>query len=184
MGHHTDRQTGCTPAIIGITLFAGMLMVFLLIAGGAATVLFFRMRTTEQLVWAERERAATEATRARLLAEDAELRAKTDFEKAVTGGSDSQAVEGNEVTIEIDEDGNLAVNGKPAALADLRTTLLKVSERAGEGASVAIKVDDRCVFRHVARVIAICEEAGIEDVRIRSAEIPGNAADEPDSPAQ
>jgi len=32
------------------------------------------------------------------LADDAELRAKTDFEKAVTGGSDSQAVEGNEFT--------------------------------------------------------------------------------------
>jgi len=132
----------------------------------------------------ERERAFEAAKQAQQLAEEAQRRARASSENAVAEASDSPTDEGNEVTIEIDEDGNLAVNGKPGALADLRTTLLKVSERAGEGASVAIKVDDRCVFRHVARVIAICEEAGIEDVRIRSAEIPGNAADEPDSPAQ
>ena len=184
MGHHTDRQTGCTPAVRGLTLFAGMLVVFLLIAGGAATLLYFRLRAGEQMARVERERAFEAAKQAQQLAEEAQRRARASSENAVADAAGSSADEGSEVTIEIDGDGNPAVAGTPVAIADLTTTLLRFSERAGGAASVVIKVDNRCLFEHVAKVLTTCEEAGIEDVRVRSAEDPSNAADEPDSSTQ
>jgi biopolymer transport protein ExbD len=179
MGQRIDQPRGCSPVAIAVVLFAGMVLMLVLIAGGAAALIWVRMRTNQQHVQVERERAMTELARARRMAEAARQRAKGALDTAQAAASGSWPDSGKEVTIEIDESGNLRVGGLSTALIDLNSTLLKAHEETAGLAWVVVRVDNSCVFEHVARVLAVCEEVGIDDVRVRAAEKPNKAMDKP-----
>ena len=75
-----------------------------------------------------------------------------------------------QITIAVDNDGNASVDGKSMQPDELRNELRTISDESSGHLSVVLQVDDQCRFEHVARVLSVCEEAGIERPQLTSLE--------------
>jgi len=70
-------------------------------------------------------------------------------------------IESSAVTIEIREDQKIFLNGVELTKDKLLDELVKINE----GTSVVIRADKRIPYGHVIQLMAVCEEAGITDIR-------------------
>ena len=71
-----------------------------------------------------------------------------------------------QITITIDKDGNAFVDGKPKQPDELGKKLRTMSDESSGHLSAIVQVDDPCRFEHVARILSLCEEAGIASPRL------------------
>ena len=55
-------------------------------------------------------------------------------------------------------------------LDDLKNKLRTMSDESSSQLSVIVQVDDQCRFEHVARILALCEGAGVERPRLTASD--------------
>ena len=78
----------------------------------------------------------------------------------------ADSVNGQQITIAIDKDGRTSVDGKSMQPDELRNKVRTMSDESSGNLSVVVQVDEQCRFEHVARILSLCEEAGIESPRL------------------
>jgi biopolymer transport protein ExbD len=163
MGHDTNQQTGCSTTTIVLAVLAGVFLCFLLLALAAVTIFYTRAHTAQKHAILAREEAVMQAERAREIAEAARALAEAERERAEVLAAELQ--ENSQVTLNISKEGDVTLNGEPIGLNALQARLATSEEQ-----SVIIEADPQCPFENVAEVLAICREAEIEGVQVRTTE--------------
>lgn len=79
-------------------------------------------------------------------------------------------VANREITLLLDEQGKIALDEKPVEQQQLAELLRNAVKGRESALSVTLKVNKKCLFEHVAAVLAVCQELDIPDVRITAAE--------------
>ena len=72
------------------------------------------------------------------------------------------------MTIQLDSQGKILADGHAVELDQLKDLLVKTREDGTIRLEVVVEVDRQCLFEHVARVQAVCKEAGVENVRVQA----------------
>jgi hypothetical protein len=181
MGYDEGRNSGASGDAIVI---AGVLVVFLLVLGllavGVGAVFFVRTRAVEQQAIVARERAVVEAERARRVQAEAQRArdlssTKRDGAGALEGETQgdpkgSDTIGFRQLTIQIGEDGDIQADGDALDLGSLKEKLRALRGDEDTTLKIVIQVDHRCVFQHVAAVLSVCDETGINNVRVAASE--------------
>jgi biopolymer transport protein ExbD len=165
MGHNTNQQTGCSTTTIVLAVLAGMFFCFLLLALAVAAIFYTRVNTAQEHAVLAREEAVMQAERARQVAEEARAQAETERERAQVLAAKLQADENTRFTLRISEKGDITLDGEPVGVDELQATL-----EATQGRSLVLEAHADCLFSRIAEVLAICKEAEIEGVQVRTAE--------------
>lgn len=71
-----------------------------------------------------------------------------------------------EVTVSLNAEGKLQVDGGDCEFAQLKDVLSQAIKGREEAVRLTVRVDKRCVFEHVSAVLAVCRELDVRDVRI------------------
>ncbi len=79
-------------------------------------------------------------------------------------------VANREITVEIDAEGQVQIDGKAVEQDHLETTLREASEGRKSALIVTVQAAPECRFEQVNRVLSICQELEIANVRIRASE--------------
>ena len=74
--------------------------------------------------------------------------------------------------LEIDREGNTSVDGENIDLHELKAKLVKLKDETSNAFSVHINAEPECPVKHVVAVVAVCDEVGDIDYRIKSAVAP------------
>jgi biopolymer transport protein ExbD len=183
MGH--DNQASGSSGILIVVLF---LVGFAVLAGVCLVGIggWFYLRTGHQQQAATEERAMAEqqAEVARQQAETAEQQARqlideamaqahalpppAEFDREVVAAMDS----GRQLTIELDKQGQLTVDGESTDLGGLTNKLRAIVADEGATITVNVRADNECPFQHAAAVISSCQQLGISRFRIQPLEPP------------
>ena len=118
-------------------------------------------------VWVARSSAEAEAVVAmqrKALAQEAAARAMAEAAAAARGGEAAGAP--RPVTISIDHEGAIRLDGDPAPLADLKSRLEAVRADANSAVELVIQVDERCAAASILDVVQVCNELGWKQVRL------------------
>ena len=164
MAYDTDRQSdiGGAAAVILVALILGLLV---LAVGGC---FFLRASQAERQMVMARTAAMASQKRAERLRFEAELDRDQLLAEADLDNADS--VNGRQITIAIDQEGNASVDGKLMQPDELQHELRTMIDESRSQLSVVVQVDDRCLFKHVAEILSLCEEAGIEISRLTASD--------------
>ena len=73
-----------------------------------------------------------------------------------------------QLTIAVDKDGHTSVDGNSMPLDELQTQLRTMSDGSSGQLSVVVQVDGQCRFEHVAKIMSLCEGAGIGRTQLES----------------
>ena len=111
------------------------------------------------------EAARAQAVQARKMA--------AEFEKAVL----DKTVPGPQITVELDKDGKLKLNGEAIELPRLLDRLKALAADKTTSITVDVRADEQCPFQHVAELISACQEVGI--TRFRFGTLEAAIAEEP-----
>lgn len=183
------RSTG--TAILVVFLMGFMFLVGLAVVG-VGVLVFTRARAHEVRAVVQHDMALRQAEEARLRAE--QVRAQVEAihaqvaeatqdasafppqatpevtlyaEPAETPATDSSIrIANREVTIRLDEEGKIQVDGTACGLPQLKEQLAKAGEGRENAIVVVVNADKRCLFEHVAGVLAVCKELNLPDVRV------------------
>ncbi len=152
----------------------------LIVIGGVAFFAMARSESRHVQVMVERERAMRqsqqaraqmEAVRSRVLDLD-QARPRLDKLTPLVEASAAPAtrepirVANREITIELNQDGKITMDGKPVELEQFQPALRDANKGRESALSVLVKADKQCRFEHVAAVLAVCQELDIPNVRI------------------
>lgn len=161
MAYDRNRQSDSCGIV------AAILLVLLLGFVGAAVVSVFYLkasRSRHELVIVR-----DEAVRARMMAEraqaDTELAKVSDEPLAEAVPDNSDFIDVQQINITLDEEGNASFDGNSMQLGELANELRRMKAELNGQLSVAVQVDEQCRFEHVARILSLCEECGIESPR-------------------
>jgi biopolymer transport protein ExbD len=184
---YDDQKTGSSglaPAwiiVLVVSLLAAMLVV------GATGWFVLRTSQMPQLALVERERALAAEEQARAMAEKLALETELEVSRAAREFENEVVVTINDqrlVTVELDSQGQIRLDGKSIDLAGLPGRLQAIA--ADEGRSkitIDLRADNACPFEHVAAVIGTCRQLEISRFHIRTlesaAEQSPEKADEP-----
>ncbi len=164
MAYDRDRKPdmGGAAAVILVALILGILV---LAVGGFFFLAYSRSQS--QMVMA-RNQAVAAQEKAAWVRVQAEQEREQLLAEADPDEPDSATV--RQVTIAIDKDGNASVDGNSMQLDELQSQLRTISDESSDQLSAVIQVDDKCRFEHVARILSLCEEAGIARPKLESSD--------------
>jgi len=164
MGYEEHPRSGSAGVVIALVVGLVLLLLAGLAVVGVGALFWVRTRTeVRQATVAEAEAIQAQE---RALVELKRLEAEV--APAPVASPMAQAAPQREITITLDADGNITVNGE-SATADRLNDVLKEAQQ-GEAVTAVIKADRRCDFGHVAAVQDACLESGIEAIRFAVAE--------------
>ncbi len=158
MAYDRDRHSDIGGA--AATNLAALILGLLVLAVGGFFFLMYS-RSQSQMVMARDAAMAAREKAVQAERERKQLLAESDPDEL-----DSATVQ--QLTIAIDEDGNTSVDGKSMRPDELRNELHTMNAGASGQLSVVVQVDDQCPFEHVAKILSVCDEAGIERPRLVS----------------
>jgi biopolymer transport protein ExbD len=119
------------------------------------------------------------------LAKEAAARAMAERAAAAAAAMSESSAATQTIAIQIDEVGAIQVEGQPAPLDDLKTRLDAIRSDADSKVEVLIQVDERCAAATVLEVVQVCQELGLQDVRLAPlGEPPETAPGEPNAQTQ
>ena len=81
------------------------------------------------------------------------------------GGFQTLSQAPRQIVINVRQDGTTYVDGRQRSDADL-TELLSGAVKADPGREVLIRVDERSIMQHFARVASLCRKAGVHPTKI------------------
>jgi biopolymer transport protein ExbD len=168
---HSGRPDSST-AVIVVAVIAGLVIALGLLALGAFLFVGLRARTAVRL---QRQRALVVQRQA--MEQHARLAAQRDRAWQQQTAANEAAIQVvdeltdapsslRQISIQLNDQGHLEVDGEPMSLVELERRLRAAEPSVGVGPSVVICADGRCLFEHVSSVLSVCEQAGIEDVRV------------------
>jgi biopolymer transport protein ExbD len=177
MGYDNQPRSSSGPVVIIVLLLILAVLGGLLVVGVGGWFFLARSSMHQRVAIEQQERAIHAEKMARAMAEEAEAAAETarsqsfealqtakEFEKEVV----SKTRADTQITVQLDQDGKLTVDGEPADLDGLN----KITESAvaDKDASITIELlaDERCMFRHVEEVVSLCQERGTTRFRLRT----------------
>ncbi len=161
---YEDRQSGAGGAAVVVLALVVLLGGILVLAVGAW--FFLRVSTVQRQVVIEQDRAIAAQKNAERLQFEAEL--ERDQVLAESDPDESNSATVRQLTIAMDKDGNASVDGNSMQLDELQSQLRTMSDESSGQLSVVVQVEDQCRFEHVARILSLCEEAGIEKPKLES----------------
>jgi biopolymer transport protein ExbD len=182
MGYGNQKQSA-TGSLIALVLLLGFLFLGALLVVGVGGYLFMYQARAKQMAHAERARAEIAQLRAReaqALLEQAQAAAtaQSSFLKAHDRANaklneietmvDDWSLGQAEVTIHMDENGELKLGDEAVDLDTLKTRLAAASEYGSTKVVAAIQVDKQCRFEHVSNVLSICKELKISDISVNA----------------
>ena len=188
MGYDNQPRSSSVPVVAIVLLLIFMVLGGLVVVG-VGTWFLVRSRRAEQVVMVERQRAIEAEQMARAMAAKVEaaaeeartqafeaLQTAKEFEKEVVSRTQSDT----QITVQLDQDGKLTVDGESADVDGLNKIM--ESAVAGKDASITIELlaDEQCMFRHVEEVVSLCQKWGITRFRLRTLD-PLGAYNAPDS---
>ena len=180
------RKSSAGPLFVIVLLF-GFLFLGVLVVAGAGVFFLANTRVSHARALAERElarhqveRVRATAERVRATAEQNLSRAQTELERAtahnrpevepdaapVPAAPEPIVVASREITVKLDQEGNIEADGKSLDLEQLKAMLQDASKGRETALGVTVKADKQCLFEHVASVLNLCKEAKVSTVRI------------------
>jgi biopolymer transport protein ExbD len=161
---HSGAGSGSTGVVVALTIG----LVLLLLAGLAVVGLgaLFWVRTSVN-------HAQVPAVEAKIAQDGAEVEVKQ-MEARVVPPAPAVApvpivaAPQREITIALDTDGGITVDGESATVERLKDVLKEAQQ--GAAVTVAVQAARRCDFGHVAAVQDACRECGIQSIRFAVAE--------------
>ncbi len=165
MGNELDhQQSGCSTSVVILTVLI-VIVFFLALATVGGALLFTRMRTAQQHAMMAHEQALMQAQAARQAVEQAHAQTEAELDQAKAIAAETQAEQAPVITIQLDKDGRVLLDGEPVDPSGVEAALRKTG--AGK---VVIEADNRCLFEHVARQLEICQKLDIDDLEIKTLE--------------
>ena len=165
---YDNPQRGSAGTVVAIVAVIAVLVLGGLVLLGVGALFFVRTGARQaEVARMEVDRAVVELEKAEELATQVQVRESATVEL--------QEASRRELTIEIDQDGAIMVNGESTDLDGLRTQIQKLGESGGVQLAVQLKADPRCLARHVVAVHSVCSELGVGDVHMSSLEEPSSA---------
>jgi biopolymer transport protein ExbD len=177
MGYDNQPRSSSASVVIILVLLVFMMLGGMLVVGVGGWFLVARSRMQREVAIEQRQRAIEAQQMARAMAEEAEVAAEAarmqagralktvaEFEKEVVGKTQDSM----QITLQLDRDGELTVDGEPADLD--RLNRIMESAVAEKDATITIEVlaDEQCTFRHVEEVVSLCQEWGVARFRLRT----------------
>jgi len=161
---YDNPQRGSAGAIVAIVaVFVALLLggLVVLVVGGW---FFMRaeVRETEMVARVEADRAVVEMEKAEELAARVEVAESAKVELLETPA--------RALTIEIDQDGAITVDGERTDFDDLNARIQETGEDSDVRLTVQLKVHPRCLAQHVVAVQSACSELGVQDVQMSTLE--------------
>jgi biopolymer transport protein ExbD len=172
---HTQKASGVTCLVVGLVMGMLLCIALTLVAVAAGALLYVRSAQQRQL--AVQQQLAAETMRARM--EAAIERTESEAARAAEAVRSLDAAAERSpheliaptlpiLEIAIDHDGRITSGVEPLDPSSLKTKLQTVTAPAVGKTTVVIRVDGRCLFADVAAAMAVCREAGISDVRVKT----------------
>jgi hypothetical protein len=143
---------------------------FIVIAGGVGAVVYFRS-AQRQTVYQE-QRALENAMKAQIESEMARIDGAKEDAPGPEKPASAIAEEAKDIPrleIRIDAEGRCSIAGQPMDASMLRAQLQRVG---GQPRQVAVRVDRKCPFDHVAKLLVVCRAAGAEINDVRALDDP------------
>jgi biopolymer transport protein ExbD len=187
MQYEVPPRRRSTGTVIVVVLLLGFLLLVGLAVLGAGLLVFASARAHEVRMIV-RQDVARQVEEARARAEEARARAENIRERlgaksdepfgpppqAVVEAEPAETPEAagsirianREVTIQLDEGGKIQVDGTACELSQLKDLLAKAGEGRENAMVVVVNADKRCLFEHVAAVLAVCKELNLPLVRV------------------
>lgn len=171
-----------------MAVLMGLFILAVIIFGGGAYVWLSKVRMAQQAALAERraaERARMEAERAA----EAERQLRETLEQAQTDTQSHDPLDASrqeqasspafdmvevvpaeranqDLSITIDEDGNVALQGVTLPAEQIGDKLNELTETNPSGLTISIWADESCDFRHVAELVRRCRASGLARIQI------------------
>jgi biopolymer transport protein ExbD len=158
MAYDRDRQSDSCGVVAAVLL----VLILVVVVMAVGSILWIR---TQRLT----EVARAEAERARMMAVQAQAQAKAAHDRQTVAEADpdtSDSIDAQQITLRLDEDGNVSLTGSAIPLGDLEDELRRMFDVSSVQLTVVIQVSGRCPFEHVARTRTLCKEAGAGRVRL------------------
>jgi biopolymer transport protein ExbD len=168
-----------SAGIIFLILFLFAMFAFgLLLLACVGAFIFARAEAQRSHAVARREMARAEAEERRAEIEsfrdqvevqrqqaisDARSAFKASAEKAE---EEPIRVAQRELTLLLDADGNIEADGKAVEKDQLKKFLRDANKGRETALTVTIKADRQCLFDHVAKVLSVCQELDVANVRV------------------
>jgi biopolymer transport protein ExbD len=145
-----------------IVVLATLTIAGLVVLGGAAWFfLSFRdARMNEETARAEAMRAQMEAVRARIASQQEFETANASLPQEIRSSDEIPSIASGEVTIAVNDDASIGLDGGPASLQEALTYLAEESHH-DNGVLVRILADRNCQFATVASLIEACNNHGV-----------------------
>jgi biopolymer transport protein ExbD len=172
----SDRQdagvsTILTMLAIGVTLF----LVTGLVVAGAAAIWIVKTQSEQSRVMAQQQFREAESIRNQIDAErDRAMAAMAQAESSLENAEQMIMESAQQfdqprrtVTVRIDVDGNMTVDGHSVEAAEVKQSLQRAHRTAATQVEVHIYADRRCVYEHIQAVTSACESLGIRKLRFR-----------------
>jgi biopolymer transport protein ExbD len=126
-----------------------------------------KLEPRDMVVQGEPEVSAAEVGTA--LAADPEAMSQAATASTAAGSdtpSQSIRVAQREVTVSLNAEGQIQVDGSNCELPQLKEVLSQAIKGREEALRLAVQVDKQCAFEHLSAVLAVCRELDVRDVRI------------------
>jgi biopolymer transport protein ExbD len=162
MGYEQQpRRSAWTVLVIVVPV------IFMVVGGlfilALAGWLYFRISQERQVATVDREQA--------VVAEQAVETARAQADQARQRTGEVRAELGEEpmpspqVTVELDQDGELKINGAAIEFSKMLDKLKALAADEPASITMEVRADKQCPFQHVAELISACQEVGIARFR-------------------
>jgi biopolymer transport protein ExbD len=173
MGYDNQPRSSSGTVVAIVLLLIFMVLGGLFVAGVGGWF-FLRSSRTEQALMVEREQAVRAEQVARAMAEKAARAAQAQADQARELAAElekevvDETVPGLQISIELDKDGQLKLNGEAIDLPALMDRLKAPAADEITSITANVRADNECPFEHVVSVISSCQDLGITRFRIRT----------------
>lgn len=154
MSHESDRSGAGVVIAVAVALVFVILGCLVVAGAGVFLLRSSAIKQQQAIVVREEVRARRALTEAQALQQRA----------GIVGGA--KATVSSELTIALDAEGNLQLNGVATDLEQLRQGLQEREQNATVGA-IHIQAAADSKFEDVSEVLALCMETGVVDIQIR-----------------
>ncbi len=177
MGHTTEPSRSSGAVIVLVIVLGLMLLVGAFVVGVGGYLLFRNTRVQQSMIARERAQLAeVQAREMQVRLEQVQQAAESEFQRVqsivasqqaeLSSSIDSVPAAVDVITIELDQNGEMQVGDKSIDLGALQAMLKEVIDHGGPPPPVNIRVDKRCLFEHVARVLSACREMKVRDIDV------------------
>ena len=165
MSNDNQPHASSSGAVIAIVAVVVLLMLGGLLVLGLAGLFFFRVSVRSAAVAPPPPRMVEQRVMVQP-AQPIDWHPDQQAQTAAEASPPSSAI--RRVAVTLDPQGEILAGGQAVDVGGLKELLVKAREDGTISLEVVVEVNRQCLFEHVARVQAVCKEAGVENVRVQA----------------